>query len=218
LRSLAKLLSCLSLILFRRRSRLLLTTLATAYNSYSKDARSSQSSNLVPALILAEDRRFYRHGGVDGAAMLRAAWHSLFLGRLMGGSTLEQQLIRTISGDKARTVGRKFREVLLCTLVSRVVPKRDIPGLYLSTAYFGWHMNGLKEACRRLGFAPNNLSLRQAASVVARLKYPEPEYRSEARSLKIASRTEYILQGLAKKRCEGLLQIEARENETLFDF
>ena len=219
MRVLAKLLSWVALLLLRRRSRALLESLSKAYASYSRDSCTLATSNLTSALLIAEDRRFYRHGGVDVTASLRAVWYLVFKGKLVGGSTLEQQLVRTLSGEKARSIRRKFREILLCTLVSRVVPKSDVPRLYLSVAYFGWRMNGLRDACRRLGLAPDNLSIRQAAGVVARLKYPEPEHRSEVRQRQIKSRTEYILRsfgqtGIGRRQ----LQIEALESETLSDF
>jgi membrane peptidoglycan carboxypeptidase len=127
--------------------------------------------------------------------------------------------VRTLSGEKSRSIKRKFREILLCTLVSRVVPKSEVPGVYLSVAYFGWRMNGLRDACRRLGLAPDQLSIRQAAGIVARLKYPEPEIMSEGRKRQIRYRTEYILRSFAQTGIgRRQLQIEAPESETLFDF
>jgi membrane peptidoglycan carboxypeptidase len=218
-RALANVLSYAALLLLRRRASSLLAALGTAYCRYARGGKRLVSPNLISALLIAEDRRFYHHGGVDVIATLRAAWYCIFRGRLVGGSTLEQQLVRTLSGDKARSVRRKFREIFLCTLVSRIVPKAEVPGLYLSVAYFGWRMNGLRDACARLGFVPERLSLRQAASVVARLKYPEPERRSEPRRRQIKSRTEYILRTLARSCGErSPVRIEARESETLLDF
>ncbi len=219
MRVLAKLLSWAALLLLRRRSGALLETLRKAYIFYSRDSRTLATLNLTSTLLIAEDRRFYRHGGVDITATLRAVWYFVFRGRLVGGSTLEQQLVRTLSGEKARSVKRKLREILLCTLVSRVVPKSEVPGLYLSVAYFGWRMNGLRDACRRLALTPDHLSIRQAAGIVARLKYPEPELMSEARQRQIRCRTEYILRSFAQTEAgRRQLQIEAPEGETLFDF
>jgi membrane peptidoglycan carboxypeptidase len=193
--------------------------LRNAYVRYSHDRATLATPNLTSALLIAEDRRFYHHGGIDIKATLRAVWYLVFKGRLVGGSTLEQQLVRTLSGEKARSLKRKFIEILLCTLVTRVVPKSEIPGLYLSVAYFGWRMNGLRDACRRLGLAPDRLSIRQAAGIVARLKYPEPEVMSEVRRRQISCRTEYILRSFAQIGIgRRQLQIEAPGSETLFDF
>lgn len=219
MRVLARLLSWAALLLLRRRSSALLEILSKTYIHYSRDSGTLATLNLTSALLIAEDRRFYRHGGVDVAASLRAVWYLVFKGKLVGGSTLEQQLVRTLTGEKARSINRKFREILLCTLVSRVVPKSEVPGLYLSVAYFGWGMNGLQNACRRLGLAPDHLSIRQAAGIVARLKYPEPNLISEVRLRQIRCRTEYILRSFAQTGIgRRQLQIEAPESETLFDF
>lgn len=84
--------------------------------------------------------------------------------------------------------------MLLASRVQRIVPKFEIPGFYLHIAYMGWQMNGLREACRRLDYDLEFLTLRQAASLIARLKYPEPMNMSPTRYAQIHRRTEYILE------------------------
>ncbi len=148
---------------------------------------------LVHALIVAEDRRFYAHGGVDPIAVARALWRVTAQGKIEGASTLEQQLVRTVSCRYEKTIARKVREVLLASLVHRAIPKKSLPGLYLSVAYFGWGMNGLEQACERLNIQLEHLSLEQAASLVARIKYPEPRELSLARSRQIRARERHIV-------------------------
>lgn len=154
------------------------------------------SPNLVKALIAAEDRRFFRHRGVDPLAVVRAIWRMVFERAWHGGSTIEQQLVRTVTRRYERTMSRKLREMLLASPVSTVVPKEEIPGLYLSIAYFGWKMNGVRAACRRLGISAVRASVADAASVVARLKYPEPRRCPPYRIRQISRRTAYILRVL----------------------
>jgi len=100
--------------------------------------------------------------------------------------------------DYERSLRRKFREMLLACLVADIVPKADIPGLYLSVAYYGWRMNGLAEACERLGMDLNLLTEAQAARLVASLKYPEPRFASSARMRKLQVRATYILSRLPR--------------------
>ena len=65
---------------------------------------------------------------------------------MFGASTINQQLVRVLTNRYERTFKRKVKEILLASLVARAIPKTDIPGIYLSVAYFGWRMNGLVQA------------------------------------------------------------------------
>jgi membrane peptidoglycan carboxypeptidase len=143
--------------------------------------------------MAAEDRRFLKHGGVDLRAICRALVDFLRTGVLTGASTIEQQLVRTITGRKERTLSRKLEEIVFATLVNHYVPKADIPGLYLSLAYFGSHMNGLVEACQKTQTDVSRITIQHAAAIVARLKYPEPISAPRNRIDKINSRARYIL-------------------------
>jgi len=90
------------------------------------------------------------------------------------------------------TIGRKVREILLAALLSKAMPKSEMPILYLSIGYFGWRMNGFLQACRRLGICPDTISLDEAAGLVARLKYPEPKISPPSRLAQINRRREYL--------------------------
>jgi membrane peptidoglycan carboxypeptidase len=148
---------------------------------------------LIQVLVGAEDRRFYKHGAIDLIAVARVLWKFLTQRKVGGASTLEQQFVRTVTARYEKTFRRKLREILLATLVDTVIPKEDLPGLYLSVAYFGWRMNGIKEACNRLNVSLECMTLEQAASIVARLKYPEPRMASITRIQQIKTRTRYIV-------------------------
>lgn len=154
---------------------------------------------VLPAmLIIAEDRRFYRHHGLDPIAIGRAAYCLAARRQVTGASTIEQQLIRTVTRRYERNARRKIREILLACSVEKVIPKRDIPGVYLSVAYFGWQMTGIQQACRRLGIELAKMTPVQAASIVARLKYPEQEVMTPRRAQQITRRTAYLLRRVAK--------------------
>jgi membrane peptidoglycan carboxypeptidase len=144
-------------------------------------------------LVSGEDHRSGRHGGFDLHAMLRAVWRRLFYARSEGASTIEQQLVRVLTNRFERTFRRKLREILLASLVAERFAKTEIAGLYLSVAYYGWKMNCFLDACCRLGLAPALLSLDQAAELVARLKYPEPQMASVGRRTQIRRRCAHLL-------------------------
>jgi membrane peptidoglycan carboxypeptidase len=196
LKALALMISRSVAILLPRDSTILLEKIQQAYDSYRDGCKSSIPPVLISALVVAEDHRFYLHSGVDPLALLRAIWHSCYRRRLVGGSTIEQQLVRTLTGRKERSIRRKVKELALAFCVLRCIPKADVPGVYLSVAYFGWRMNGVRQAYERLGIEHGSMTARQAAELVARLKYPDPGNSTAQRLSQILSRRDYILERL----------------------
>lgn len=151
------------------------------------------SPALVTMLIAAEDHRFGRHLGVDFVSICRAAWRTIFCGRREGASTIAMQLVRVLTGRYERTLRRKLLEMYLAWRMTRYIKQTDIPKLYLFVAYFGWRMNGLVQASRRLNIDLLAVTDLEAASIVARLKYPEPKKYDQTRHGKIQARAMYIL-------------------------
>ena len=102
----------------------------------------------VSAVIESEDEHFWRHRGVDGAGVVRAAWLDLHGGRF-GGSTLTMQLARMLISDGApRSLPAKLRESLLALRIERAVDKRTILEQWMNRAYFGNGAHGLQAAAR----------------------------------------------------------------------
>jgi membrane peptidoglycan carboxypeptidase len=192
--------------------------LSDIYFDYLSSVKHEIPPIVVITLIAGEDHRFFQHGGIDIIAICRAIWNLLAYNKLQGASTIEQQLVRTLNKQFEKQLRRKIREVLLASLVNRVVPKEEIPGVYLSVAYFGWNMNGINQACNRLGFDLGKLSLQEAASLIARLKYPEPQFISPQRESKIAVRRQYLVDLILNKYTHILDTKEARTNAPLLGF
>lgn len=147
---------------------------------------------LIKALTVGEDKRFWQHAGVDVLAIIRAAIYILLYRQLQGASTIEQQLVRTLTGYRKLSLRRKLREMILACVMQHSLGKKEIVTLYLCCAYYGWRMNSLKEACHRMGFYVQKLSLSEASELVARLKYPEPRIASRRFHFLIANRAAYI--------------------------
>jgi penicillin-binding protein 1A len=154
---------------------------------------NAMSHSLIEMLVIAEDKRFWNHGGVDVAAVFRAIYNVVVLRQLQGASTIEQQLARTLTGYRKFSIKRKLREMVLACVIGDLLNKREAAVLYLCCAYYGWRMNSLAEACHRMGFIAEHISRQQSAELVARLKYPEPERASANRRALIANRAAYIL-------------------------
>jgi membrane peptidoglycan carboxypeptidase len=150
-------------------------TLIETHDRHISGLRHRIPDVVVRALIAGEDHRFSEHDGLDLVAVARAIWRFAVSRRIEGASTIEQQLIRTLSGRREKHFSRKIREIILAIRVSSAIPKEDIPGVYLSVAYFGWHMNGFDAACRHLGLDAKSIDGSQAARLIGRLKHPQPK-------------------------------------------
>lgn len=125
------------------------------------------------ALVQAEDHRFHLHRGVDCIAIARAFYQTLVHRCRQGGSTIEQQLVRTLTKDYRRNYSRKFRELLLASTLARFFSKQDVLRAYLSVAYFGTNMVGLPQAIKK-SVVPDVLNDNAPAYLIAHLRYPKP--------------------------------------------
>ncbi len=84
---------------------------------------------LPKATVAIEDRRFYQHGGLDYLGIARALWADVRAGRVVeGGSTIDQELVRTLYVGSQQTFGRKIREACLAVKLSAPhVINYDVP-------------------------------------------------------------------------------------------
>jgi membrane carboxypeptidase/penicillin-binding protein len=88
---------------------------------------------LIVALVVAEDRRFFHHRGVDFKALIRACLRNIqALGFVEGASTIEQQLARTYTQKKEKTISRKWKDILLSVRMATEMDKDTIAKLYVS--------------------------------------------------------------------------------------
>ena len=112
------------------------------------------------AIMAFEDKRFYKHWGVDPIATLRALWLNVSQGEVVsGGSTLSMQVIRLSRKGKARTVVEKIREMILATRLEFRHSKEEILSFYASYAPFGGNIVGLDAAAwKYYGREPGKLS------------------------------------------------------------
>jgi penicillin-binding protein 1A len=126
----------------------------------------AQFSRYLPAAVVAvEDRRFYHHFGIDPIGLLRAAWVNVTAGKVVqGGSTLTQQVAKTLFLSNARTTKRKVQELLLTLWLERHFTKQEILEIYLNRVYLGSGTWGMDAAAKLyFGVSARRLSLPQAA-------------------------------------------------------
>jgi penicillin-binding protein 1A len=130
---------------------------------------------LTPAAFVAiEDRRFYRHWGIDPRGIARAFVADLRGGGVReGGSTITQQLAKTnfLSGD--RTIKRKAQEVIIAFWLEAWLTKQEILSRYLSSVYFGDGVYGLRAAAHHYFHRdPERLNLAQSAMLAGMVQAP----------------------------------------------
>jgi penicillin-binding protein 1C len=123
---------------------------------------------LVPALVAAEDARFWWHPGIDPIAIARALGQAALERRIVSGaSTLTQQLARSVE-PRPRTLRGKFRELALALRIEASLDKRQILEQYLNQIEFGPNLRGVEAASRHYFDKPaSRLGLAEAATLAA---------------------------------------------------
>jgi penicillin-binding protein 1A len=129
---------------------------------------------VAQAFIAVEDKRFFRHLGVDPWGLGRALLHNVRSGGTVeGGSTITQQLAKTSFTGSDRTAFRKVQEAFIALWLEAWLSKEEILSRYLSNVYFGDNVFGLRAASRHyFSVEPERLTLEQAAMLAAIVNAP----------------------------------------------
>jgi penicillin-binding protein 1A len=130
--------------------------------------------SLREAVIAIEDQDFYRHGGLDPAAIFRAAWENAITGRIeQGGSTITQQFVKNVFTGSERTLERKIHEAVLAVKLERQYSKNQILEKYLNTVYFGHGAYGAQAAAVTYFAVPaSKLTVAQSALLAGLISAP----------------------------------------------
>jgi len=146
----------------------------TSYHLHYAFVPLSQiSPDLQHAVIAAEDARFYQHHGFDWHAIQVAAEDDMEGGRIRGGSTITQQLVKNLFFGTGRSILRKGAEVTLVPVAELVLGKRRILELYLNVVEWGPGVYGAELACRyHYRISARNIDRQQAARLAAILPLP----------------------------------------------
>jgi membrane carboxypeptidase/penicillin-binding protein PbpC len=152
-------------------------------------------SRLELMVLSLEDRRLFRHFGVDPWSVARELT-KLSMGRKYGGaSTIDMQFVRTATGYRALTLKRKLYESLLAVLIQFRYDKVSILESYLGCAHFGYGLTGAETTAQKLfGKTANQLDLVEAALISAMLARPRPAVASRAWQLRIEKRAAYAIE------------------------
>ena len=124
--------------------------------------------DLQKAVVAIEDKRFYKHKGVDWHGTARAIFSTIFGGSVQGGSTITQQLVKNVTGDNQNTVKRKVMEIYRAQELEKRYEKDEILEAYLNEVYFGYSCYGVVTASLKyFNKDVSELSLAECASLIA---------------------------------------------------
>ncbi|MGD2098874.1 MAG: PBP1A family penicillin-binding protein [Desulfobacterales bacterium] len=130
--------------------------------------------HLITALVATEDRKFYKHSGVDLKGIARAIIKDIKAGEFVeGASTITQQLAKTLFLTPRKTLVRKLKEAILAFQLERRYTKDEILELYLNQVYFGSGAYGVESAAKIFfGKSVKDLNLSECALVAGMPKSP----------------------------------------------
>ncbi|HZM58475.1 MAG TPA: PBP1A family penicillin-binding protein [Vicinamibacterales bacterium] len=140
-----------------------------------RDVRFEQISTYVKdAVIAVEDHRYYRHPGIDPIGLTRATLYNVRSGSgVQGGSTITQQLARTLYLSNVRSYGRKVQEAVLAVMLEVFLSKREILQLYLNRVYLSGGIYGVESMSQKmLGKSASQLTLGEAALIAGIIRAP----------------------------------------------
>ena len=102
---------------------------------------------VIEAFLAAEDDKFYEHSGVDYLGVFRALVKNIKAGRVVqGGSTITQQVAKSLLLSRERSIARKIKDFLLAQKIEEKFTKDQILFLYLNQVYLGGGYYGVKSA------------------------------------------------------------------------
>ncbi len=164
------------------------------------------SPQLRLAVLAIEDHRFYRHLGVDPIALMRAVVHNVREAEMSeGGSTITQQLARTLFLSNRRTAGRKVQEAGIALLLEFQLSKSQILELYLNRVYLSAGRYGVEPMSRNLfGKPARDVALPEAALIAGLIQAPSAL--SPWSNLDGAIRRSHVV--LARMREQGMITAE----------
>jgi len=155
------------------------------------------SPRLIQATIAVEDKRFYRHRGVDPLAVMRAVRLNLTHGRIVSGaSTLTMQVMRLLE-DRPRTFASKAVEAFRAVQLESLRDKEAILEIYLNLAPYGGNLIGAEAASRGyFGKAARDLTLGEAA-LLAGLPQSPSRFRPDRHPERARKRREHVLERMS---------------------
>jgi len=179
--------------------------------------------HLVQTFIAGEDARFFHHKGLDYIAIFRALSRNIFSGEIVqGGSTITQQVVKSILLSPEKSFTRKIREAILAFKIEKYLSKEEILFLYLNQIYLGQGAYGVATAAENyfgksveeLNLAESALlaGLPQAPSKYSPYHHPGQAIRRQTYILNRMVEEGFISYGEVMKALQTPLKIKSKQN------
>lgn len=135
---------------------------------------SDMPAYLPQAFVAIEDERFYSHYGFDLPRTVKATFNYVFKkDASFGGSTINQQLVKNLTGYDETSAARKVTEIIEAIKMDKKLSKTQILELYLNTIYLSQGCNGVETAANKyFGKTVSELTLAECASIAGITQYP----------------------------------------------
>ncbi len=165
---------------------------------------------VVQAFMAAEDSEFFEHSGINFQAIMRALIVNIKAGHtVQGGSTITQQVAKTLMLSSERTITRKIKDVLLALKMEKSLSKEDIMYLYLNQIFLGQRSYGIGIAAETYFRKPvEKLNVAEAA-MLAGLPQAPSRYSPVVNPKRAKERQRYVLKQMAEKGFVEEAQAEA---------
>ncbi len=171
--------------------------------------------DLIHAVLAAEDRRFFTHGGLDYRGLARAAYANYRAGTVsQGGSTITQQVAKGFLNDD-QTLTRKIREAILSVRIETNLSKEDILEIYLNKIFLGHGAYGVASASSRyFGKELDELTLAECALIAGLARAPS-RYSPVSSPERARARRAVVLQDMVEAGYIDAAQRDAAGDEPI---
>ncbi|WP_164511905.1 penicillin-binding protein 1A [Brevundimonas fluminis] len=174
----------------------------TLIGEFSEERRIYVSYDQIPPVVIqaflaAEDRNFFRHGGIDVSGIGRAMFKNVFNvatgRRLEGGSTITQQVAKNVLLTSESSLNRKLKEAVLASRLEGTLSKEQIIELYLNEIFLGYRSYGVASAAYNyFGKSLTQLTPDEAAFLAALPKGPN-NYHPKRRPEQAKARRDWVI-------------------------
>jgi len=158
----------------------------------------------IDCITTFEDKRFFKHPGVDPVSIGRAVVKNVKnKGVVQGGSTITMQVIRLWKHDDKRSIWNKLKESILAVRLEMSYSKKEILALYASNAPFGSNVVGLDAAAwRYYGRSPDKLSWGEMATLAVLPNAPALVHPGKNREVLLKKRNDLLDKLLAAEKID----------------
>lgn len=155
----------------------------------------------VKAVVAVEDKRYYKHPGVDILSVGRAVFNDIRARKMVeGGSTITQQLTKNLCFTQEKSAARKAAEMMMALRIEKKYSKEDILELYVNSIYFGNQYYGIGEAARGyFGTEPSQMTDAQS-TILAGIPNAPSAYAWNTHPELAKERQKKVLESMVKQR------------------